>query len=70
VKAFIVKDLCSLIRCLGMDILLLHVFASTGMCLRSRLAMGLYATVVTPLHVNVPLHSVLTKVNFDSHWTV
>jgi hypothetical protein len=42
----IFEKACLLIHCLAMDVLLLRVYASAGMCLPTRcLAMGLYVTI-------------------------
>jgi hypothetical protein len=46
-RASLLKEACLLIRCLAIDVLLLHTLAPIGMCLPSRcLAMSLYVAIL------------------------
>jgi hypothetical protein len=59
--ASIVKEARLLIRCQGMDVLLLRALAPAGMCFPSRcLAMGIYVTICSYLFV---LYSTRPSVN-------
>jgi hypothetical protein len=50
----IVKEVCLLIRCLAIDVLLFSEFACAGMCLPSRcLAMGIHVTLYIYIYIYI-----------------